>query len=174
MSERPGCPICGGAESNETGKQHADTCCDGSTISFYAELGAELLRLRLLRGFSLRKLARMIGMTAHSGLVDYERGRRIPPLDLMDALLRALQPPDDRLRTLYHAAIGQRVNRRWRSVTVLPAPWSATAEPAPLSQMSAALTIAESAKRVSPQEIGTVVDMLEAIIARLKELPSSG
>lgn len=70
--------------------------------------GRELLRLRLSRGLSLRRLARTVGMSAHSALVDYERGRRIPPADLMDALVRALRPDDDRLRVLYEAALAGR------------------------------------------------------------------
>jgi transcriptional regulator with XRE-family HTH domain len=38
--------------------------------------GNELILLRLNKGISLRRLARAVGMTAHSGLVDYERGLR--------------------------------------------------------------------------------------------------
>ncbi len=49
-------------------------------------------------------------MSAHSGLVDYERGRRIPPADLMKALVVALQPDDDRLTVLYKTALTERAS----------------------------------------------------------------
>lgn len=75
-------------------------------------LAHELMRLRLERGLSLRKLARLVGMTAHSGLVDYERGSRIPPGDLMSGLVGVLKPSDDRLTHLYRAAVAERVRRR--------------------------------------------------------------
>ena len=71
----------------------------------YALLGQELLRLRLERGLSLRKLARQLGMTAHSGIVDYERGVRIPPPDLMSSYVQVLQPRGNRLTQLSLATI---------------------------------------------------------------------
>lgn len=75
-------------------------------------LGRELGRLRLHNGLSLRKLARLVGMTAHSGLVDYERGTRIPPYDLFAALLSVLRPGDRHLTSLYQAAVAERAQRR--------------------------------------------------------------
>jgi transcriptional regulator with XRE-family HTH domain len=75
-------------------------------------LGDELLRLRLERGLSLRKMAKELGMTAHSGLVDYERGYRIPPNGLLAAYARALRVDDDRLTVLHRAAMAERARRR--------------------------------------------------------------
>lgn len=116
----------------------------------YPELGAELLRLRLLRGLSLRRLARLIGMTAHSGLVDYEHGLRIPPPDLMNALDRALRPPNDRLRALYRDAVGRRVDDRYRALVTSPA----RTDP-------------------SAQAIGTAVNLLETTLIQLREILST-
>ncbi|MEV6235440.1 helix-turn-helix domain-containing protein [Lentzea sp. NPDC051838] len=78
----------------------------------YALLGQELLRLRLERGLSLRKLARQLGMAAHSGIVDYERGVRIPPPDLMTAYVQVLRPEGNRLTQLYEAAMADRAQQR--------------------------------------------------------------
>ncbi|MET9631627.1 helix-turn-helix domain-containing protein [Lentzea sp. NPDC006480] len=78
----------------------------------YARLGQELLRLRLQRGLSLRKLARQLGMTAHSGIVDYERGVRIPPADLMTTYVQVLKPDGNRLAQLYEAAVAARAQQR--------------------------------------------------------------
>ncbi|TQM78697.1 helix-turn-helix protein [Saccharothrix saharensis] len=88
-------------------------------------LGRELLRLRTARGLSLRRLARLLGMTAHSGLVDYERGLRIPPRDLMSAYVRVLSPQDDGLLAIYRAALDSRAARRVAAVlplTPVPSP----------------------------------------------------
>lgn len=43
------------------------------------ELGLVLYRCRLEHGLSLRTLARKLGLSAHSSLVDFEKGRRLPP-----------------------------------------------------------------------------------------------
>lgn len=75
-------------------------------------LGRELRRLRLHRELSLRKLTRLVGMTAHSGLVDYERGIRIPPHDLFNALLSVLHPGNGQLVSLYRAALAERTQQR--------------------------------------------------------------
>lgn len=86
-------------------------------------LGRELLRLRTARGLSLRRLARLLGMTAHSGLVDYERGLRIPPRDLMTAYVRVLSPQDDGLLAIYNAALDSRAARRVAAVLpLMPVP----------------------------------------------------
>jgi len=75
-------------------------------------LGRELGRLRVHNGLSLRKLARLVGMTAHSGLVDYERGTRIPPHDLFAALQSVLHAGDEHLTSLYQAAVTERARQR--------------------------------------------------------------
>ena len=78
----------------------------------YKLLGQELLRLRLERGLSLRKLARQLGMTAHSGMVDYERGIRIPPPDLMSSYVQVLRPDGNYLTQLYETAMADRAQQR--------------------------------------------------------------
>lgn len=55
-------------------------------------LGHELRRLRQARGLSQRALTKMLGLSAHSNIADYEHGRRIPPRDIVndcDRLLNA-------------------------------------------------------------------------------------
>lgn len=42
---------------------------------------------------SFRILARQLGMSSHSGLADYEQGRRIPPDDLISAYERVFSLP---------------------------------------------------------------------------------
>src|SRR5947209_5663988 len=71
-------------------------------------LGATLRRLRLTRGLSLRALARQVGMTAHSGLVDYEQGRRLPPADLVAAYQRVFPDAAAELVRLRQAALAHR------------------------------------------------------------------
>lgn len=75
-------------------------------------LGQELRRLRMSYGMSLCKLAGLLGMTSHSGLVDYERDCRIPPVDLMRAYERVLQPENDVLMGLYRRALLSRASVR--------------------------------------------------------------
>ncbi|MEU3463649.1 helix-turn-helix transcriptional regulator [Streptomyces sp. NPDC006733] len=86
--------------------------CPPAATPTATALARELVRLRLERGLSLRRLARLVGMTAHSGLVDYERGVRIPPDDLMAMIVRALRPADDRLARLYRAAVAERARQK--------------------------------------------------------------
>src|SRR4051812_21206274 len=72
----------------------------GPPLPAARELGRALHRCRLERGLSLRALARLVGFAAHSGLVDYERGRRIPPEDLLSAYERAFAMPEGALAPL--------------------------------------------------------------------------
>jgi hypothetical protein len=51
-------------------------------------------------------------MTAHSGIVDYERGVRIPPPDLMSTYVQVLKPDGNRLAQLYQAAVADRAQQR--------------------------------------------------------------
>jgi transcriptional regulator with XRE-family HTH domain len=136
-------------------------------VSPYPELGTELLRLRLLRGLSLRRLARLIGMTAHSGLVDYERGVRIPPRDLMDLLQEVLQPPDDRLRLRYEEAISRRADRRCRALVVVPEPTAAVVvRPEAGAVPRAPVSLADG----GVQTVGAVLDLIEETVVYLREL----
>ncbi len=72
-----------------------------------AELGRALRVHRLACGLSLRGMARRIGMSAHSGLVDYERGRRVLPEDLALACERALELPAGYLVSLRRRALAE-------------------------------------------------------------------
>lgn len=71
-------------------------------------LGRELFRLRLEQGISLRGLARLFGMSAHSGLVDYERGLRIPPVNIIQAYGRVFAGDQAYLLRLRKAAMVER------------------------------------------------------------------
>lgn len=75
-------------------------------------LGACLRRLRLRRGLSLRGMARRLGATGHSALVDFEHGRRLAPAGLLALYCNVF--PDDaaeltRLWDAVHSARAQGV-----------------------------------------------------------------
>ena len=72
------------------------------------QLGLELRRLRMEIGISQRSLTRLIGLSAHSNLSDYERGRRIPPADIVEACERMLQSPRGHLQKLRAQALTER------------------------------------------------------------------
>ncbi len=74
------------------------------------ELGWTLRRQRLANGWSLRLIARRIGFSSHSSLIDYEHGRRIPPQDLLQAFERALEFPSGQLQALRKAALKERAD----------------------------------------------------------------
>jgi tetratricopeptide (TPR) repeat protein/transcriptional regulator with XRE-family HTH domain len=72
------------------------------------ELGLALYRYRLARGLSLRGLAARLGMSGHGGLTEYEKGRRIPPEDIVLACERVLGITDGTLRDLRARALEER------------------------------------------------------------------
>jgi transcriptional regulator with XRE-family HTH domain len=74
-------------------------------------LGLTLRRQRLSRGWSLRVVAQKIGFSSHTSLIDYEKGRRIPPSDLLEAFEKALEFPPGHLPSLRAAALFERANR---------------------------------------------------------------
>jgi len=80
-----------------------------------ARLGAELRRLRLDRGLSQRRLTRLIGLSAHSNLGEYERGNRVPPLDIVTACERLLAVPPGHLQQLQEEARRERARARRRA-----------------------------------------------------------
>lgn len=82
------------------------------TSSAIEDLGRALRVGRMSRGLSLRGLAKRIGMSAHSGLVDYERGVRVLPEDLAVACERALGLPAGHLVSLRRRALAERVARK--------------------------------------------------------------
>jgi transcriptional regulator with XRE-family HTH domain len=136
-------------------QRHAQT--GGDRFSAGQRFGAELTRLRTARGQSLRRLARVVGMTAHSALVDYERGLRVPPQDLMTALVAALRPETDELVTRYRAAVAERLNRQ-----VVPSIRYRAAEQGPAQ---AATTCAHCGPAIEAAEAA-----LEQAILALREL----
>jgi transcriptional regulator with XRE-family HTH domain len=84
----------------------------GSSGSAARELGEVLRRCRLEQGLSFRVLARRLGMSAHSGLADYEQGRRIPPEDLIIAYESVFGLPAGQLKELRARAFAERADRR--------------------------------------------------------------
>src|SRR6195256_3542167 len=66
-------------------------------------LGAALRKAREGRGLALRALARLL-YRAHSNLVEYERGHRLAPLDVVQAYEDHLGIPEGTLVAVYEAA----------------------------------------------------------------------
>jgi transcriptional regulator with XRE-family HTH domain len=77
-------------------------------------LGIEIRGLRMRLGLSQRHLVRVLGLRAHSNLVDYEKGRRIPPADIVIACERALKAPPGYLQDLRARALADRA-LEWRA-----------------------------------------------------------
>jgi transcriptional regulator with XRE-family HTH domain len=86
------------------------------------ELGLVLRRCRLEHGLSFRVLARRLGLSAHSGLADYEQGRRIPPADLVATYERVFHLAEGELEGLRIRAFAERATRRAGPPTVKDAP----------------------------------------------------
>jgi transcriptional regulator with XRE-family HTH domain len=74
-------------------------------------LGTALRQRRLELGMSQRQLARLIGLSAHSNLGDYERGQRIPPGDIVVACEQLLSVEPDYLQSLRRDALCERARR---------------------------------------------------------------
>lgn len=89
------------------------TQADNSTAERSAayRLGTALRLRRLELGISQRQLARLIGLSAHSNLGDYERGQRIPPGDIVDACEQLLSVEPDYLQNLRREALCERARR---------------------------------------------------------------
>src|SRR5437764_14235960 len=68
-----------------------------------ARLGAAMRRGRETRGVSLRALARTLHRS-HSTLVEYERGHRLPPLDVVEAYETELGVASGALAALHEQA----------------------------------------------------------------------
>jgi hypothetical protein len=71
---------------------------------------------------SRRQPARLIGMSAHSNLGDYERGQRIPPGDIVPACERVLSVEPDHLQALRREALSERARRLCRLPETSPEP----------------------------------------------------
>lgn len=102
---------------------------DQAELCATTELAGELRRLRLDHGLSYRLLARRLGLSAHSGLADYENGRRIPPIDLITSYEKVFELPRGSLETVRARAFAERARRKATAtpppddaVPVMPAP----------------------------------------------------
>lgn len=73
-----------------------------------------LRKLRRERGLSQRALTRALSLTAHSAIVDYESGRRIPPPDILAAYERHFRLADGELKVLREQALRERAGREAR------------------------------------------------------------
>lgn len=71
-------------------------------------LGAELRRRRRERGLSQRAFTRMLGLSAHSNIADYEAGRRIPPRDILRQCETLLGVTDGQLCAMHARALAER------------------------------------------------------------------
>ena len=91
--------------SGSDGDPLASSSSSPSTRSALVALGTELRRLRQRRGLSQRELTRLIGLSAHSNLADYEAGRRMPPADIVAECERVLEVTDGRLVELRSQAL---------------------------------------------------------------------
>ena len=88
-----------------------DPLASSSAQAALVALGAELKRLRQRRGWSQRELTRLIGLSAHSNLSDYEAGRRLPPADIVAECERVLEVTDGRLVDLRSQALIARADQ---------------------------------------------------------------
>ena len=87
-------------------------CANESRGAAARMLGAELRRLRLELGLSQRTLTKIIGLSAHSNLGEYERGSRIPPMDIVIACERALATEPGYLQELRRSALRERAKEQ--------------------------------------------------------------
>lgn len=80
---------------------------DGAAV----RLGIALRLRRLELGLSQRQVVRLLGLSAHSNLGDYERGERIPPGDIVDACEQLLAAEPGSLQSLRREALYERAHR---------------------------------------------------------------
>jgi len=78
------------------------------TVGADVELRVTLRRLRRARGLSQRDLTGPLNLTAHSAIVDYESGRRIPPPDILAAYERHFELQAGGLQLLRERALRER------------------------------------------------------------------
>lgn len=97
------------------------------SLAAATRLGQELRRLRRRNGMSQRALVRALGLSAHSNLVQYELGRRIPPGDIVAACERLLGDGSGSLSRLRSEALAERAETALREPDVaVPAMLPAT------------------------------------------------
>jgi transcriptional regulator with XRE-family HTH domain len=109
-------------------------------------IGLELRRIRQSRGLSQRTMARMIGLSAHSAVADYEAGRRLPHGDILRAYETALELPPGSLcgmrdRVLDHQAT-QAYHASVQATRTAPAPARERKAPRPDLLAARALVLA--------------------------------
>src|SRR6266849_6482722 len=103
-----------------TGAEHPDAL---------ARLGQQLQRLRKASGQTLRELAATAGLSAHSNLVDYEKGRRIPPRDILRVYEQVGLEPEGSLDSLHAEASAELAERTRGTFHQRQPTGSLTAEP---------------------------------------------
>jgi transcriptional regulator with XRE-family HTH domain len=99
------CVVATGDRFNETQQQPA------TPVEPSPRLAAELRRRRLERGWSLRRAANELRISS-SSLLDYEKERRIPAEELIDAFERTLGLPADVLQSLRREALIERAQEK--------------------------------------------------------------
>jgi transcriptional regulator with XRE-family HTH domain len=96
---------------SQGGFRHVTTQADAQTAQRTAaalRLGIALRLRRLELGLSQRQVVRLLGLSAHSNLGDYERGERIPPGDIVDACEQLLAAEPGSLQILRREALCER------------------------------------------------------------------
>lgn len=96
---------------SQGGFRHMTTQADAQTAQRTAaavRLGTALRLHRLELGLSQRQVVRLLGLSAHSNLGDYERGERIPPGDIVDACEQLLAAEPGSLQVLRREALCER------------------------------------------------------------------
>jgi hypothetical protein len=114
---------------------------------------------------SQRALTRLIGLSAHSNLADYETGRRLPPADIVAGCELALGVTDGSLRRLHEQALAERASPRVADLE--PA-----ADLALAADISESIPIGDRPHRFSPWLVTwlAVLGSCAAVIAGLLEL----
>jgi transcriptional regulator with XRE-family HTH domain len=119
----------------ELSETEVSVSCSPGSGAVAPTLGQELSRLRASHGMSLRKLANLLGLRAHSGLVDYERDYRIPSVELLREYQRVLNADGDLLFRMRRAAMRDRQSRQ--VVSLLPVESDGEQAPAALRVIGA-------------------------------------
>ena len=79
-------------------------------------IGVELRWLRRCRGLSQRQMARLLGLSAHSAVADYESGKRLPAGDIILGYERVFGLADGRLQGLRAQYLADAANAEYRAV----------------------------------------------------------
>lgn len=79
-------------------------------------------------------MARLLGLSAHSAVADYESGKRLPAGDIITGYERVFAIPDGRLQKLRAQALAEAANAEYRAAAAAAhfrdfGRWQATVEP---------------------------------------------